>query len=688
MESSIATATRPADDDAARLHGPDVGNGMTPDARSRRLSEAAAERGVRGLLVIETELAESATEQDRGGEPDRGDRIAARLGTENPRLVHDARRRLDPALLAAEAGTVPAGGVLTLLVPPLGGDGVAPWPSRSGARFARLLLAHLETEPDVCTRIAWTGEASPALAPGDDSSDAPGDASRGSHRAAATPDAASLDAQDALLARALRRLREDPRPLLVIEAPRGHGKSALLGRIAARLADEGDAPILCAARRTALDVLERHRRLEADPDAPPLAFLAPDTALRRGGETLLVDEAASLPLPLLAGLLERWRRVVLASTSAGYEVAGRAFALRLPERLDRERPGWLRLTPPAPLRWRAGDPLDTLLTRAILSAAPLPAPSAHARSAASHVPAARVDRDVLIDDETRLAGLFGLLAATHYQSTPLDLEHLLDGPDVALWSIEHAGEVLGAALVAIEPGIPEALHDAVLARRRRLPHRLLPQLLAQAADDGGALGAPFARVLRIAVHPALRRRGLGRRLVRAIVRDTRDVVEAVGASFGETPATAAFWNADGFVAFHRGHRPNPRSGRRSLAVLRPGSGRTRRALAVAGAVHRDNAAAPAADSPPAGAPPDATLLARFARGERSFSDTRAALRRFAGPVGSDADGRGADDATALLGALGLEVPNAPRRREARLRAAVAARLAPAVDPDPPAPTRD
>ena len=247
---------------------------------------------------------------------------------------------------------------------------------------------------------------------------------------------------------------------------------------------------------------------------------------------------------------------------------------------------------------------------------------------------------------------------------------------MALWSIERGDDVLGAALVAIEPGVPDALHEDVLARRRRLPHRLLPQLLAQSADDGAALGATFARVVRIAVHPAARRDGLGHRLLSGIVRDTRGAVEAVGASFGETPATAAFWRTGGFTAFHRGHRLNPRSGRRALAVLRAGSTRTRRALDVAAAIHRDNASARRASAP--GTPTDSTLLRRFARGERNLSDTRAALWRLAlarehergrgpAPGGGHGPVPDGDDAASLLSAFRLDIPPSSKARDARLR---------------------
>ena len=464
-------------------------------------------------------------------------------------------------------------------------------------------------------------------------------------------------------------------------------------------------------------MFDRHRLLESDGHRP-LPFVPPDAALAGGGEVLLVDEAASLPLPTIERLLERWSRLAMATTSAGYESAGRAFALRLPALLDEARPDWFRITLAEPLRWRAGDPLDAWLRRVLLTDAPTFTDDSRAGrpSGASgpeppplpggwrDAPAGRVDRDALVRDEPRLAALHGLLAGTHYQSTPLDLAHLLDAEHVRLWSIERGGVVIGVATVAVEPGIEPALHADVLARRRRLPHRLLPQLLAQSANRADALEASVARVVRIAIRPDARRHGLASRLVARIVRDVAPEVEAVGASFGESPESVALWSANGFRTFHRGFRRNPRSGRRSLAVLRATTPRARSVLAAAEAVHRDNVAASAPDARGAtvataadtdSPATDAALLRRFADGERSLSDTTGAVRRFVARVGEASPGR--TDGTDLeredgelarwLVRLGADVPPGRRARERVLRQRVAARLdaGPAVaglDTDP------
>ena len=184
----------------------------------------------------------------------------------------------------------------------------------------------------------------------------------------------------------------------------------------------------------------------------------------------------------------------------------------------------------------------------------------------------------LHDDEPLLRRTVRLLAETHYQSALHDAEHLLAGR-LALWIAGRTGgphgEPLGAALVAFEGGIDPALGADILAGRRRLPDQLLPQLLARAAHDTAALGARYARVVRIAVAPHARRRGIGSALLGAIATGACASKElavtppsATGAAFADEPGAAAFWQANGFATFHVGTRVNPRSGTASRAVLR------------------------------------------------------------------------------------------------------------------------
>jgi tRNA(Met) cytidine acetyltransferase len=296
-----------------------------------------------------------------------------------------------------------------------------------------------------------------------------------------------------------------------------------------------------------------------------------------------VDEAAGIPAPLLSTLLERYPRICFATTVHGYEGTGRGFEVRFREALDRRAPLWRRLPLTTPIRWSPGDPLEALVFRALLldaSPADIPQQQAPTPGAARLV---RLDRDALVEDESTLRQVFGLLVLAHYQTRPLDLRMLLDGPNIRVYCLRHGGQVLATLLAAEEGGMAsEELRQAIFTGRRRPRGHLLPQTLSA---HGGLLEAPalrYLRVVRIAVHPALTRRGLGARLLRGLALEGRQGrFDLVGASFGATPGLIAFWQACGYRPAQMGTSRNAASGEHAIVMLRPLSPAGRRLAARA-----------------------------------------------------------------------------------------------------------
>ncbi len=114
------------------------------------------------------------------------------------------------------------------------------------------------------------------------------------------------------------------------------------------------------------------------------------------------------------------------------------------------------------------------------------------------------------------------------------------------------------------------LRRAIFDGRRRPRGHLLPQTLSAHAGLEDAPALRTLRVVRIAVHPALARRGLGRRLLRGLQRDARrDGFDLIGASFGATPELIAFWAACGYRPAQIGTSRNAASGEHALVMLRP-----------------------------------------------------------------------------------------------------------------------
>jgi tRNA(Met) cytidine acetyltransferase len=74
--------------------------------------------------------------------------------------------------------------------------------------------------------------------------------------------------------------------------------------------------------------------------------------------------------------------------------------------------------------------------------------------------------------------------------------------------------------------------------------------------------------VRIAVHPAVRRRGLGRALVKRVCADSvRAELDLLGASFGATPDLLRFWRDCGLQPAQVGTSRNAASGAHAAVVL-------------------------------------------------------------------------------------------------------------------------
>ncbi|WP_290637581.1 GNAT family N-acetyltransferase [Aquisalimonas sp.] len=510
------------------------------------------------------------------------DGLGRHLGTEMHALVIDAFDGLDPDGLGAGVGTVRAGGLVILLTPPLdcwrgfddpqlarlAVDGYDT--SAVGRRFTERLARMLAEDPTV-VRVREGGPVAEwqALegAPGH-----PGEID--------DVDCVSAD-QARAVETVLRTATGHRRRPTVLTADRGRGKSAALGIAAGRfLQERGGTVVVTAPQRGAVDAVLHHaaRVLQTAPEraevhAPNggvLRFMMPDE-LARSRESpglVLVDEAAALPPHRLGQLLREHSRIVFATTVHGYEGSGRGFVLRFQPVLDAETPRWRHVPLAAPVRWRQGCPVETLLFRMLLLDAELPGID-DAATASDPVVVRTLDRDALATDEPLLRDVFGLLVHAHYRTRPLDLRNLLDGPNLQVHLLWRGPDLAGVAMVADEGGFEPAVARAIWAGDRRPRGHLLPQGLAAHVGVRQGAACRAARVMRVAVHPRLQRQGLGLRLMEHITEAARGAGhDVLGASFGATTGLLAFWWRAGCEPLRLGVRRDAASGTHSALVVK------------------------------------------------------------------------------------------------------------------------
>ncbi|MEZ4473811.1 MAG: GNAT family N-acetyltransferase [bacterium] len=308
---------------------------------------------------------------------------------------------------------------------------------------------------------------------------------------------------------------------------------------------------------------------------PPLrrrrraAVRAPRRAGLRGAgpEPDRQDEAAQLPVPLLQQLVTRHpdaRYIAFATTVHGYEGTGRGFVLFLDWAAQGPRPLTVHRLH-APIRWDADDPLEARIFEALLlDAEPCPAPEPFDLDELS---ACRLDRDALAADETLLRDFFGLLVQAHYRTTPGDLHRLLDAPNVDLHALLLRGRVIAATLVAHEGGLPPALCARIHGGEHRLRGHALAEVLVCHAGRVEAGPLTMVRSVRIATHPALRRLGLGQRLVDHV--HASYTPDLFGTLFGATPDLLAFRRHAGYRLVRLGASRGSRTGEPAAVMVRP-----------------------------------------------------------------------------------------------------------------------
>ncbi len=470
-------------------------------------------------------------------------RVKRHLGGAFDAVVLDLHGGLDADVVGQVHGLVRGGGSLLLRMPsspPVGPASLAVRPHRPSDVCTRLWsrLEHL-----VATHCAVVPAAVCAPTP---------------------VEASGTAEQRAVVQRLVRSLTTGTATKTVLTAERGRGKSSALG----------------LAVREVLETDPDHRVVIAAPSAAAaaqvLAFaghieLRRPEALRAGGpwQTVIIDEAAQLPVPLLQQIVTAHphAHIAMATTTAGYEGTGRGFVLRFLRWLRQQPGSVVEETLECPQRWSPDDPLEDFVRRLLVhDAAISPAPS---RWGAPRP--VRLDRDALATDEPLLRSLFGLLVHAHYRTTPADLHRLLDAPNLSVHAMVQDGQVLGATLVAREGSLPRSVCADVAAGAYRLVGHALTETLVHHLGEIDAGSLRLARSVRIATHPDRRRMGIARELVDHVHRSER--VDAFGTLFGATRELMEFRRSLGYSLVRVGVSRGGRSGEPTAVMLRPVSPR-------------------------------------------------------------------------------------------------------------------
>ncbi len=348
------------------------------------------------------------------------------------------------------------------------------------------------------------------------------------------------------------------KPLFLLTADRGRGKSTALGMFANSL-NNHCCVVITAASRMQVEIL-----LQQINDKPSLTFRAPDEIIRRQQtiDVLIIDEAAMLPASVLQQCIELAQKTILSTTTGGYEGTGQGFMLKFIAAFNPQQMQSMQLL--QAVRWGQNDLLEQSMNNALL----LKSSELKPYVKGTKIKTRLISKTELVKDLALLREIYQLLVSAHYRTRPSDLRQLMEDENQLLLLARDEFAVLGVLLLNREGGFEQNLSEEIFMGRRRPQGHLLAQMLtAQAGIKYFSCYQGF-RVQRIAVEKNFRRKGLGRMLIQH-ARDLVDLhqVDYLGSSFALDQINAAFWKSCGFQLVHIASGKGKSSGRQTVVVL-------------------------------------------------------------------------------------------------------------------------
>lgn len=372
------------------------------------------------------------------------------------------------------------------------------------------------------------------------------------------------------------QLKEKSNPFnAIVTGARGRGKSTLISIWIESLLADGLTIAVTSSHVDSVSPIVDRDSLKPYLTNGKLAWLATDnpTLCSANYDLLVVDEAASIPVPTLLRLLDHHTHWLLSTTMFGYEGSGQGFYHRMLFPLIENGAHHYQLN--TPLRWYEDDPVEQWLNDTLLFS-PL---------TQEHLPSENIDNETLRYEITQFSTLselelqqvMKLLSLAHYQTSPDDMMRMIDAPDLMLCVQRINGRTVGATIVNIEGGAAlSGLEEDIAKGARRPKGHLGVQRLALLCASPELLQQTYWRINRIAVLPELQGNGLGSAMLNYIQGLAQSTgIDGLLSSFGSTPQLTHFWQQNQFELVDKGVKPNKASGQTSGLVIKALSERSK-----------------------------------------------------------------------------------------------------------------
>lgn len=363
---------------------------------------------------------------------------------------------------------------------------------------------------------------------------------------------------------------------------RGSGKS-WLG--ASMIAESPESFVLTAPNQNAIT---QYLHIENLPFRAPDALFLNISENEQQSETLIIEEAAKMPLAHLERLCRRFQKVLMISSVENYEGTGQGLREKIGDLVVIDHSYELH-----ELKRFSGKDALTKLCDALRFESKEVATSDTAFI--SEIEALATSKNQVISLESnlgcletevhyefyneknihelrenipKLKALYQLLNDTHYQTNIQDLRRLMDTPN-QVFVLAYVQERLIGAIWAMEEGsLSPVLTEAVLNGVRRPKGNLVAQMLVGQSYFPEAMLQRSVRISRISVIAPLRRLGIGQKMMRFLESKVEGATDFISVSFGLTQDLLLFWESIGYKIAHLGFHLDKTTGLHSAVVLK------------------------------------------------------------------------------------------------------------------------
>ncbi len=514
-----------------------------------------------------------------GGSPFKSSQLTTKIGQETKHIVFDMFSGFNPKIFTTVAGTLKAGGIFMILCPPF-----EHWAKFNDPFYATMHLP-LHGAKDIPGSFLvrfikiLKSQAGCMIINQADVLDIPHISKINNPR---------LDQQSALeqqltVVSIIKSFARKKNNVQVLVANRGRGKSSALGLIAAELMLQENTHIVITGprffsvqkaflhlKKSLNNYTEKHHILMHYHSS--FSYKPPDQLClkqQKNIDILFVDEAATIPLPMLSSLLIKYPRILFSTTLDGYEGTGQGFAIQFRKILDKTISGWERHEMKTPMRWSDNDPLEQLVTQTFLLNTVSEKMDRNPNYNRNSLRFRKIEQDELANNETLLIQAYNLLHAAHYRTTPTDLRNIIDCPSIDIFLMKSEKNILAIGLVSREGEIPHTLADEIYRGKRRIRGHLTPQSLIYHCGIKLFSKFKYARIMRIVTHPDMQRLGIGSQLLENLEQYYKKIgYDYIAASFGLRNSLLNFWFKSGLKPVKISTTKDHASGLYSLLMLK------------------------------------------------------------------------------------------------------------------------